>query len=83
MHDVLGREQRGVRPGSQLRAGGCFSVTCHGGPSAAHWGHVGISWRTHHGHTLSGIHVEIPYVDNKETIQLLHAPILMAQFLQL
>lgn len=38
-------------------------VSCHRGSCAAHWGHVRISWRTHHGHTLSGIHVEISCVE--------------------
>lgn len=74
MRDVLEREQRAVRAGSNLSEGGftksLFFVTCHRGPGAAHRGHVGVSWGTHHGHTLSGIHVEISYVDNEETVHL-------------
>lgn len=38
-------------------------VSCHCGSCAAHGGHVGVSWRTHHGHTLSGVHVEISCVE--------------------
>lgn len=38
-------------------------VSCHCGPCVAHGGHVGISWRTHHGHALSGVHVEISCVE--------------------
>lgn len=37
----------------------CLYVTCHSGSCTAHGGHVGICWRNHHGHTLSGVHVQV------------------------
>lgn len=45
----------------------CLHVTCHCGSCAAHGGHVWISWRTHHGHALSGVHVEISCRQNSCT----------------
>lgn len=38
-------------------------MCCHSGSCAAHGGHVWISWRTHHGHALSRVHVEISCVE--------------------
>lgn len=36
------------------------TLTCHGVTCAIHGGHVGITWRTHHGgHALSRVHVHI------------------------
>lgn len=38
-------------------------VSGHCGPSAAHGGHVRVSRGAHHGHTLSGVHVQITCIE--------------------
>lgn len=37
-------------------------VPCHCGACGAHGRHVRVSWGTHQGHALSGVHVEISCV---------------------
>lgn len=37
-------------------------LTCQGVSCVVHWGHMGITWRTHHrGHALSWVHVHISW----------------------
>lgn len=38
-------------------------VSGHGRPGAAHGRHVGVSRGAHHGHTLSGVHVQITCIE--------------------